>query len=254
VQHAHACEFELDGPVAFQRWVGAYATTQTLMTAQQLGMPMTANVAFGAADVGRIASLRLLFTEEHRANWGEKFEAGTMRSAAAAGQLQACMYLHSAGCKLGVVAVAAAAAHGHIELLRWQLQHCTLQPEHCATACGVALTSRRCRSVLPVLQLLLDASEWTEPPLTEMLQVAGLNSELEAARLLRQRGSQWPRLPYSQPWPDDAAAWAKQQGCTAPITLLELTEGLQKWWAAERAQRQAWELESGELAQMTLHS
>jgi Ankyrin repeats (many copies) len=61
----------------------------------------------------------------NRAWWGEHGEAEIMRAAAAAGQLQACKYLLNAGCEVGNGrrAVAAAALHGHGEVLCWLLEH-----------------------------------------------------------------------------------------------------------------------------------
>jgi hypothetical protein len=241
VQHAHACGFQLTHGFEFQRWAGAHADKQTLIAAQQLGMPITANVAFGAADAGRITSLQWLFTEEHRARWGRNFEAGIMRAAAAAGQLQACMYLHTSGCELGgVLTVTAAATHGHVELLRWLLQHCSLDPVDCATACRAFLRSIYCRRNLPILQLLLDSCELPEPRLTELLHVAGMNSELQAAQLLRQRGAQWPGVLFYERWPDNVIAWAKQQSCTAPLTQLEMHENYQRNRAAEDSMMHEW--------------
>jgi hypothetical protein len=91
-----------------------------------------------------------------------------------------------------------------------------LHLEDGVSTCHAVIKSQCCSSAR-TLQFLLDKYEWTEPQVSRLLDLAAMHSQLEAAQLLLQRGAQWPQLRCS-PWPDDVMAWAKQQGCTAPLT------------------------------------
>jgi hypothetical protein len=54
--------------------------------------------------------------------------------------------------------------------------------------------------------------------LQSMLNVAGVCSQLTAAKWLRQQGATWPAvLKYNgKAWSGKALAWARGEGCTSP--------------------------------------
>jgi hypothetical protein len=59
--------------------------------------------------------------------------------------------------------------------------------------------------------------------LTLMLNAAGANDQLAAARLLRDRGAEWPAVlklrigGTNKHWAGTTLEWARQQGCRSPI-------------------------------------
>jgi hypothetical protein len=113
-----------------------------------------------------------------------------------------------------------AASGGHVDLLRWLHE----------TGCPWGFTYR-CRHVardgiidiLLYLQQQSDGTYWNEL-LTDMLNKAGCNNQLEAAKWLRQQGAEWPDnadplgqwgMPLAvDNWCGDTLAWARAEGCT----------------------------------------
>jgi hypothetical protein len=72
---------------------------------------------------------------------------------------------------------------------------------------------------LAVMQYMLQLSPLSPQELTLPLNAAGAKSHLHAAQWLRQQGAEWPATlkHRSRHWSAEAVAWARREGCTAPL-------------------------------------
>jgi hypothetical protein len=125
-----------------QLGAGRYGSTDVLLLAHELGMPMSDAVLTGAALAGSVSKLRWLCTEQHcqlpddicasaaksgcvdLLRWlqqrGAAFSAGTSLSAAQSAQLQVLQFLHAQGCAIAPIDVCQAAAiRGDLPMLQF---------------------------------------------------------------------------------------------------------------------------------------
>jgi Ankyrin repeats (many copies) len=142
-----------------------------------------------------------------------------MRVAADRGYLQLCKYLRAEGCAWDTMVCFMAAEKCHLDTLHWL--HESGCPWNYRPICREAAVQGHI-DVLTYMQQQPESAQWWRAAfLTEMLQHAGRNNQLAAAKWLRERGAQWPdclRLySTSRSWSGDVLAWARAEGCTAPL-------------------------------------
>jgi hypothetical protein len=139
-------------------------------------------------------------------------------------------FLRQHGCPMGERAVNAAASADQVPALRWLHQHF---PAFCLKA---AWTSAAAHGSIEAMAYLLPHIEQSQfdslfsarmdlkptRALTAMLNIAGCNHQLAAAKWLRQQGAAWPTVLCHnfKEWSGAALAWAREEGCTS------LTDGL----------------------------
>jgi hypothetical protein len=107
----------------------------------------------------------------------------------------------------------------NLDLLHWFRQH------GCPWSIGdVAYLAAHSNSVALLEYMQQDGVVFTTRQLTGLLSVAGGCSSLTLAKWLRQQGAEWPAVlrvigMYDEldQWPDIAVAWARAEGCTAPV-------------------------------------
>jgi hypothetical protein len=167
-------------------------------------------IAHEAASSGNIAVVEWL-----RQQQSVVFGATAMASAACAGQTAMCAHLRSIGCGWNDVACSHAAAHGRLDTLRWLLgSGC---PWSVSDICGCAAQNGRA----DVLDYLLEqGAVMSSEQLTEALNAAGTRGTLQTVQWCRQRGAEWPAvLGYTGivEWTDACLAWARANGCAAPL-------------------------------------
>jgi hypothetical protein len=116
-------------------------------------------------------------------------DAHTMRTAAQSGRLSVCQLLHAHACEWDESACNAAALGGHTNVLRWLSEHgCPYD------STAVCLQAANGGSV-PTINYVLSQHTVSEELLMSMLDAAGANSKLAAARCLReQHSAAWPPL------------------------------------------------------------
>jgi hypothetical protein len=253
--------------LAVLRWLsqqGIVFTTQTAVYAargnqlaalQHLrtkGSPFGVEVCREAAASGSFEALR--WAHAQGCPWeNDKI----LKAAASSGSVELVEWVRQRpGVTLNLTAVAAAAAQGHTAVCAFLLQHPPLIMTTAActqAAIGGHVHTLRClrdhncpwegnqmrkhaaqRGSVPVLHYIQQQGLLTTAAdLTVALNTAGAHCKLEAVKWLREQGAQWPdKLKYnSKYWRGATLAWARQQGCTAPLgsehAVLDLLSALQ---------------------------
>jgi hypothetical protein len=202
------------------------------------GCPWGVEVCKEAAASGSFEALRWLRTE------GCPWEADKIiQAAASSGSVELTEWVRQQpGVTLNSTAVAAAAAQGHTAVCAFLLQHHhhVLNTTACLSAVKSGhvdtlrfLRQRGCpwdadqvrigAAVVGSVELLQYLQQEgllaTAAQLTLVLNIAGAHCKLEAVKWLREQGAQWPdKLKYkSKYWRGATLAWARLQGCTAPL-------------------------------------
>jgi hypothetical protein len=167
-----------------------------------------------AAGSGSVESVEWL-----RQQQGVVIDDGALSVAASHGQTGMCEYLRSIGCEWTQRTCDLVAMFGHLDTLRW------LRGNGCPWNVREVCTGAACCGSTDMLEYLIEQGEVLDAELlTEALNCTGPGSKLQAAQWLRQHGAQWPAVltchvppGTRQQWSDDMIAWARAQGCTAPI-------------------------------------
>jgi hypothetical protein len=139
-----------------------------------------------------------------------------MKGAAALVRLL-CAYLHSQQLEseLSEDACNAAAQHGHVETLVWLFQQGYLW-----SVDNLRRSAAQGGSIPLMRYLQQQGIVSTVAQLTNMLRCAGAHNRLQAAQWLRQQGADWPaalNIRMDMEWGDAVLAWARAEGCTAPV-------------------------------------
>jgi hypothetical protein len=150
--------------------------------------------------------------------------AGFMSAAAKSGNSAMCEFLHAHGCPMdeyccNKAAKAGITKHDNLDLLRWFREYgCPWDTDR------LAEIAARCNSVALIEYLQQEGVVVTSKQLRKMLNIAGANGSLTIAKWLRQQGAEWPDVLqncglYSngEQWYGDTLAWARAEGCTAPL-------------------------------------
>eukprot|EP00953_Heterococcus_sp_UTEX-ZZ885_P019956 11147-Heterococcus_DN1.PRE.3 len=152
-----------------------------------------------------------------RQQQGVEFNEGALIVAAGAGHTAMCAYLRSIGCDWDVDACTAA-AYGRLETLCW------LRANGCPWIVSDAFIGAARNGSTDILDYVIQQGEVLSAELlTEALNAAGMYNKLQAAQWLRQHGAEWPAvLGYNEEdhverWSGESLAWARANGCTAPI-------------------------------------
>jgi hypothetical protein len=136
-----------------------------------------------------------------------------MAAAAQNGHTAMCEFLRAEQCPWDKDACHDAARNGHVHTLKWLHEHGC--PWHAVTLREEAAEGGSV-DVMAYLQQegLLD----TAAVLRDMLNIAGVYSNLAAAQWLRQQGAKWPAVLRNAgtAWSSEMKAWARAQGCRAP--------------------------------------
>jgi hypothetical protein len=218
VRLAHACGLNFRIPSnLLQQHVGLFAPLQTLVTAYELDLLLTATIARGAAVAGKLSvliSLREKGTCEHASPnkdqpagallppditsyaaahghvhmllWlqqaGFKLDETVCVHAAHAGQFRVLELLDKLGCAFDESVCAAAARAGHLEAVQFLLRYDCLGS---ADAVDAAAESGK----LPLLQLVLD-TDWGEAD-EETVSSAAARGHTHIVQHLRSEGCGW---------------------------------------------------------------
>jgi hypothetical protein len=172
------------------------------------------NITQDAARGGSIEVVEWLRQEQIIA-----IHAEVLTAAARSGQTIMCEYLLSAGCDLSSCACNEAAENGHLDTLRWLRDHNC--PWYVSEVCMNAARYGH----IDIFDYVIEQGEVLDAELlTETLNYAGEFSQLSVVQWLRQHGAQWPAAlgsgqRYIHQWSGDTLAWARAEGCTAPIAL-----------------------------------
>jgi hypothetical protein len=209
------------GHLALIKWM---ATTEPFSS--NLNIDINTNIMMHcAAASGSIEVMQWLRAEHH-----VPFSASMMCSAAKCNQLAVMRYLRAEGCPWDASACTAATtycgyrgagADDELTTLQWLRDH------------GCPWDVANVRKVAPrsgSMGLLSYAIQQGGAPaaadLTLMLNVAGANHKLEAAKWLRQQGAEWPAvLQHKQgrllvAWWGPSLDWARSEGCTSEAPSL----------------------------------
>jgi hypothetical protein len=142
----------------------------------------------------------------------------TVTAAARAGKISMCKYLLEQQCPCDDSVCEAAAANGHLNVLRWLHE----KGGYSCAAKSVSLAAARSGSIKVMQYTLKECQRWSWTPVltSDMLNVAGVYGQLEAAEWLRSQGAKWPDVlnKYGKQWPGVTLMWARSKGCTSPIT------------------------------------
>jgi hypothetical protein len=192
-------------------------TSKVSWLCDQRQQPLPRQVMWFAASSGNLDMLQLVNQPNHMLKGEGKM---LIRIAAERGYLGMCIYLRSEGCAWDTTVCAHAVAGCHLRTLRWL--HEGGCPWDYRSLC---LDAARAGSVqiLTYLQLHHPSEsaqwQWTAALLTEMLHCAGRWDQLAAAQWLREVGAQWPAQLHAtrRKWSGAVLAWARAEGCTAPI-------------------------------------
>eukprot|EP00953_Heterococcus_sp_UTEX-ZZ885_P015932 8975-Heterococcus_DN1.PRE.1 len=159
---------------------------------------LSKRVIENAATCGHVNIMQWLYQQD-----GVHFDAETMRSAAAFGQLE-----DSSACT-------AAAGINKQGIVRWLHEHGC--PWDTRELC--VYTPYQPSAMLNYMKS--KGVHWTTAELTDMLQEVGTKGSLETAKWLRNEGADWPSiLKYGDMnWVEDIINWAKEAGCSNDKTL-----------------------------------
>jgi hypothetical protein len=149
---------------------------------------------------------------------GIVIHARVLAAAAACNHIGMCQYLCGIGCEFTHTACKQAAAHGHMSTLHW------LRESGCQWRVRDVCVDAARNGHTDVLDYVIEQGEVLEAELlTDALQIAGANNQLQAAQWLRQHGAEWPTVlshgiePDIRQWSGDTLLWARAQGCISPI-------------------------------------
>jgi hypothetical protein len=189
-----------------------------LQQLRQHGIQWAANtIAVDAAYSGDVQLLQWIREQDSSVVLDEE----AFEDAAASG-LAMCKYLHAEQCPCDNRACTAAAADDQLDTLKWLIESdCPWSPE-------VVLTAAAHAGNIGMLKYLRDqgAAPVTVKHRTEMLNAAGANGRLAAAKWLKQDPlCEWPAvLQYAYPkdenpqqWHGATLDWARAAGCTSPL-------------------------------------
>jgi hypothetical protein len=147
-----------------------------------------------------------------------------MSKAAEYGHLSLCQWLHNAGCPWDSSACRNAVDGGYLEVLRF------LHDNGCPWDGGLILYNAviATHNNASMLQYLWEQGlQLNAAKLTEYLNYAGTNNKLESAKWLREKGAQWSDVlqdPDGDIWYDNMVAWARAEGCTAPVGVVDTAD------------------------------
>jgi hypothetical protein len=139
------------------------------------------------------------------------------------GKLTVLRWALQRGAQLRDVLLEAAAEGGHLAAMQYlDSQGCDWVVPHIYTSAALGGSV----DVLVYVFAELERDEW-EVPLDMMLNAAGRNGKLAAAKWLRERGAQWPAVLHFvrefsggrkkvYEWKHDTLKWARAEGCTSP--------------------------------------
>jgi hypothetical protein len=157
--------------------------------------------------------------------YGLQLNAGLLHAAAESGLLNMVQYLVLQQCPGGSMCLRAAAAAGHLEVLK-----CLRAAGHVwlssTSVCDAALRRGHAAVALYALNnwdVEVDAVGWHQQAslfyMREWLCLAGRAGMLEVAQKLREVNTAWPvALRYKgKPWVSEMVQWARAAGCTAPV-------------------------------------
>jgi hypothetical protein len=218
--HMHVLHFLLQKGCRFDKdCVDAAAERKDLAMVQWLlqhDCPWrSSEVVHIAAESGSVALMEWLLQEHATVMTGD-----LMASAAEAGQLAMCQYLREQGCPWSVGACLDAARAGHCEVVRWlHNAGCPWQLNPNISDSIVIHTA--IGGSVDLLQYLLQQGVLGGgDQLTRALAAAGVYDRRAAAVWLRQHGADWPAslIFGTVPWSCDMVAWARAEGCTAPVS------------------------------------
>jgi Ankyrin repeats (3 copies) len=186
------------------------------------------DIAYWAARSGNIEVVEWL-----RQQQGIRFGATALAAAAYAGHIPMCAHLRSIGCDWDANTCYHAVLCNHIETLRW------LRDNGCAwdlkRVCMCAAVNGFTNILEYILEYILEQGEVLDAQLLAIaMNHAGCGGQLQAAQWLRQHGARWPDLlGYDEHdrWSDGMIAWARAEGCTAPIatTLADNDDDDEVW-------------------------
>eukprot|EP00953_Heterococcus_sp_UTEX-ZZ885_P021311 11892-Heterococcus_DN1.PRE.3 len=161
------------------RFVAESGDVNLLQCIKEEGCELTAAVADVAAEKGDLAMLAFAWKEQ---------------------------------CEFETDVCTTAALHGHLPVLMWAVENGVPIDYH-----DVIETAASNGSV-QILQFAQEQfHQLSDDQKTELLSIAGLNGEIEAASWLKEHGAAWPEiLAYKDRcWRSSALAWAVEQGCTS---------------------------------------
>jgi hypothetical protein len=154
-----------------------------------------------------------------------------LRSAASQGHLEVCQYLREQGYVWdddSSEAVTEAARYEHHDLVKWLITEGCPYAEHDLGMAIVGNYDSTDNSVNMLKWLSEHGAMWEEYTLTRMLDECGVNSQLEAAKYVKQLGAAWPTeflINHDEHgdeegrvmWHHNVREWAISAGCRAPI-------------------------------------
>jgi hypothetical protein len=168
-----------------------------------------------AAASGSLDLLKLLHNDQ-----GIQLPPDTSSAAAAYGHIDVLRWLQEVDFAFRMDTTTGAAAGGHPDALQWLLEQG--RPRD-VNLCGTAAYFGH----LNILSSLQEQGLLPAPrQLSEALQIAGAQGHLGIAQWLRKRRVQWPAvLKYGdKPWTGATLEWARAKGCTAPTEVVEEDE------------------------------
>jgi hypothetical protein len=205
--HDEGCEWD--------EWTCSAAARNGHLTVLQWlhehGCPWEADsICRRAAESGSVEVLQYLKQQ------GCNLDEDVWRVVAMEGRTQVCQYLHTEQCLWSALACGDAAYCGHVDTLRWLIEHSAPYDTQEVRVSAVA------SGHIPIIMYMLGIEPAASAAqLTELLSAAGAHDQPVVAMLMRQQGAQWPavlRDYYGHPWSTDVRAWARAEGCTSPTT------------------------------------
>jgi hypothetical protein len=178
------------------------------------GAPLDEETAEIAASGGSVVIFEWLLQQQ-----GVVFDAATMQAAAAKDHLQLCQWLREHGCPWSAQACSAAAHSCAFDTLDWLLDSgCPCDAEQI----GIRAVVRGGAEAFCKLHYLLKRGLLSDTPLlTGLLQTAGANNNLAAAKWLRRHGAAWPEILEGPDgglsWASELVQWARAEGCTLGV-------------------------------------
>jgi hypothetical protein len=170
-------------------------------------------IARDAACSGSIEMIDWLWQQQ-----GIVINAHVLADAAGSGHIALCKHLRESGCNWDASACTEAATYGHFEVLRW------LRESGCPWDAHEVCKHAGFNGSIDTLSYVMQQGEdLNAEVLTDVLNAAGTENQLQTAQWLRQRGAQWPallgydRAELTQQWWGDTLVWARAEGCTSPI-------------------------------------